>query len=381
MRWILSAIILISCLDVYADSLSKAKLYLKAGFPEESKREIIRDVVFDAPDSQAAEGYFLLGLILVEESMVLIANSYVHFNASELAMQSYISRQIKSNRNKQLWLGIGSLLSGVSGALSRNSVSSNLSYMRADIMSGQNSAYEHRSQNLTMMTFETSLRLNDMRLQGLKKFSKGISIWKELQEKFPDSEFSHVSIEMTEKFNNEIVAMGALSTAIDLSAKRKEVKVDLEEPKLSERFIEVKNFNRMIELYDTAIQNAPGTSYANMAYKMKMQTLLGWKKTSNSNRGMTIVVGLNKSNFGDMRGEKERRYNKYLPIFVETFNQLETEFPNDPELNLYRLKIVDLYKSLKDKESQKIWLNKILANSVKGDAYYNTAIIAAQKLK
>ena len=174
----------------------------------------------------------------------------------------------------------------VSGALSRNSVSSNLSYMRADIMSGQSSAYEHRSQNLTMMTFETTLRLNDMRIQGLKKFSKGISIWKELQEKFSESEFSQISIEMTEKFNNEIVAMGALSTAIDLSAKRKEVKVDLEEPKQSERIIEVENFNRLIELYDTAIQNTPGTSYANMAYKMKMQTLLGWKKTSN--RGMTI---------------------------------------------------------------------------------------------
>ena len=379
MRWILSAIILISCMDVYADSLSKAKLYLQADLPEESKREIIRNVVFDAPDSQVAEGYFLLGLILVEESMVLIANSYIHFNASELAMQNYISRQIKSNRNKQFWLGIGSLLSSVSGALSRNSVSSNLSYMRADIMSGQSSAYEHRSQNLTMMTFETSLRLNDMRLQGLKKFSKGISIWKELQEKFPDSEFSQVSIEMTEKFNNEIVAMGALSTAIDLSSKRKEVEVDLEERKQSERIIEVENFNRMIELYDTAIQNTPGTSYANMAYKMKMQTLLGWKKTSN--QGMTITVGLDKSNYGDRRGEKEKRYNKYLPIFVETFNQLETEFPNDPELNLYRLKIVDLYNSIKDKESQKIWLNKVLANSVKGDAYYNTAIIAAQKLK
>ena len=379
MRWILSAIILISCLDVYADSLSKAKLYLQAGLPEESKREIIRNVVFDAPDSQVVEGYFLLGLILVEESMVLIANSYIHFNASELAMQNYISRQIKSNRNKQLWLGIGSLLSSVSGALSRNSVSSNLSYMRADIMSGQSSAYEHRSQNLTMMTFETSLRLNDMRLQGLKKFSKGISIWKELQEKFPDSEFSQVSMEMAEKFNNEIVAMGALSTAIDLSSKRKEVEVDLEERKQSERIIEVQNFTRLIELYDAAIQNAPGTSYANMAYKMKMQTLLGWKKTSN--QGMTITVGLDKSNYGDKRGEKEVRYSIYLPIFVETFNQLETEFPNDPELNLYRLKIVDLYKSIKDKESQKIWLNKVLANSVKGDPYYNTAIIAAQKLK
>ena len=45
MRWLLSAIILISCSDVYADSLSKAKLYLQAGFPEESKREIIRNVV------------------------------------------------------------------------------------------------------------------------------------------------------------------------------------------------------------------------------------------------------------------------------------------------------------------------------------------------
>ena len=357
MRWILSAIILVSCLDVYADSLSKAKLYLQAGFPEESKREIIRNVVFDAPDSQAAEGYFLLGLILVEESMVLIANSYIHFNASELAMENYISRQIESNRNKQFWLGI---VAGVSSAL---------------ILPGQ------QSQNLTMMTLETSLRLNDMRLQGLKKFSKGISIWKELQEKFPDSEFSHVSIEMTEKFNNEIVAMGALSTAIDLSSKRKEVEVDLEEPKQSERIIEVENFNRMIELYDTAIQNAPGTSYANMAYKMKMQTLLGWKKISNSNRGMTIVVGLDKSNFGDMRGEKERRYNKYLPIFVETFNQLETEFPNDPELNLYRLKIVDLYKNMKDKESQEIWLNKILEKSVKGDAYHKTAIKELQKLK
>lgn len=377
MRWILSAIILISCLDVYADSLSKAKLYLKAGFPEESKREIIRDVVFDAPDSQAAEGYFLLGLILVEESMVLIANSYVHFNASELAMQSYISRQIKSNRNKQLWLGIGSLLSGVSGALSRNSVSSNLSYMRADIMSGQNSAYEHRSQNLTMMTFETSLRLNDMRLQGLKKFSKGISIWKELQEKFPDSEFSHVSIEMTEKFNNEIVAMGALSMAIDLSSKRKEVEVDLEEPKQLERVIEMKNFSRMIKLYDKAIQNAPGTSYANMAYKMKMQILLGWKKISNSNRGTTIAIGLDKSKFGG----KEARYNIYLPIFVETFNQLETEFPNDPELNLYRLKIVELYENIKDKNSQKIWLNKVLENSVEDDAYHKTAIKELQKLK
>ena len=379
MRWLLSAIILISCSDVYADSLSKAKLYLQAGFPEESKREIIRNVVFDAPDSQVAEGYFLLGLILVEESMVLIANSYVHFNASELAMQNYISRQIKSNRNKQLWLGIGSLLSSVSGALSRNSVSSNLSYMRADIMSGQSSAYEHRSQNLTMMTFETSLRLNDMRLQGLKKFSKGISIWKELQEKFPESKFSQISIEMTEKFNNEIVAMGALSTAIDLSSKRKEVKVDLEEPKQLESVIEVENFMRMIKLCDKASQNAPGTSYANMAYKIKMQTLLGWKRTSN--QGMTITVGLDKSNYGDRRGEKERRYSIYLPIFVETFNQLETEFPNDPELNLYRLKIVELYGNIKNKESQKIWLNKILANSVKGDAYYNTAIIAAQKLK
>ena len=96
---------------------------------------------------------------------------------------------------------------------------------------------------------------------------------------------------------------------------------------------------------------------------------------------MTITVGLDKSNYGDRRGEKEVRYSIYLPIFVETFNQLETEFPNDPELNFYRLKIVDLYKSIKDKESQKIWLNKVLANSVKGDAYYNTAIIAAQKLK
>ncbi len=244
-------------------------------------------------------------------------------------------------------------------------------------MSGQSSMYKHRSQNLTMMTFETSLRLNDMRLQGLKKFSKGISIWKELQEKFPESEFSQVSIEMTEKFNNEIVAMRALSTAIDLSSKRKEVEVDLEEPKQLERVIEMKNFSRMIKLYDKAIQNAPGTSYANMAYKMKMQTLLGWKKISNSNRGTTIAIGLDKSKFGG----KEARYNIYLPIFVETFNQLETEFPNDPELNLYRLKIVELYENIKDKNSQKIWLNKVLENSVADDAYHKTAIKELQKLK
>ena len=123
---------------------------------------------------------------------------------------------------------------------------------------------------------------------------------------------------VAEKFNNEIVAMGALSTAIDLSSKRKEVEVDLEERKQSERIIEVQNF----------------TPY-----------------TCSERHGGLLL-------------EK----NKY---------QLT---PGENRLGFLCV-INDLYKSIKDKESQKIWLNKVLANSVKGDAYYNTAIIAAQKLK
>lgn len=110
-----------------------------------------------------------------------------------------------------------------------------------------------------------------------------------------------------------------------------------------------------IEWYDKVILEFPNTYAAELAFKRKLFTILGWRE-----------LGEYGNSFGVQSDIK-----KYLPILLQTFVAFETSFPESSFLQGFRYQIAQVYWRNKDWSNATFWLNKIIDKSKGQPSFYS----------
>ena len=109
--------------------------------------------------------------------------------------------------------------------------------------------------------------------------------------------------------------------------------------------------------YDKTITEFPDTKAARIAYEEKIRTLLGWKE-----RGQ----------YGSSYGLK-KDFNQYMPKVLNTFEELQQNFPSASTLQAFRYQIAQAYWSKKDWDNTRYWLNEIIKKAGNTDSFYKDA--------
>jgi tetratricopeptide (TPR) repeat protein len=109
-----------------------------------------------------------------------------------------------------------------------------------------------------------------------------------------------------------------------------------------------------IEWYDRVIKEFPGTEAAELAYRKKLFTILGWKES-----------GQYPQSFG-IRGQ----FKKYIQPLLETFTSFEASFPESPYLQGFRYQIAQSYWVAKDWTNTRVWLNKVIEKGGDQPSFY-----------
>jgi tetratricopeptide (TPR) repeat protein len=121
-----------------------------------------------------------------------------------------------------------------------------------------------------------------------------------------------------------------------------------------------------IDWYDKVILEFPKTYAAELAYKRKLFTILGWKESGQ---------------YGSSYGVRND-YKKYMPILLKTFDEFESSFPESSYLQGFRYQIAQTYWGSKDWDNTRIWLNKIIDKSNGQPSFYSeTAKARLKKLE
>ncbi|MDD2338106.1 MAG: hypothetical protein PHD01_16225 [Geobacteraceae bacterium] len=112
-----------------------------------------------------------------------------------------------------------------------------------------------------------------------------------------------------------------------------------------------------IDWYDVTIKECKGTAAAELAYARKLFALLGWEKERHlAGSSSTEGVGL--------KIDSKRYPDKYAECFnkfLDTFSCFETDFPESPYLQGFRLQIAQQYWKDKDWNNTRKWLEKMVA--------------------
>lgn len=126
----------------------------------------------------------------------------------------------------------------------------------------------------------------------------------------------------------------------------------------SERFIIdtswIPKVEAAVKWYDKVITEFPSTEAAKLAYEEKMKALLGWK-----DRGQ----------YGEWHGI-HKDFKRYMPQLVNTFEELESAFPNASNFQAYRFQVAQAYWREDKWDEARSWLNKIIVSAGDGDSFY-----------
>lgn len=118
--------------------------------------------------------------------------------------------------------------------------------------------------------------------------------------------------------------------------------------------------------YDKTIAEFPGSEAAEIAFKSKLFTILGWKEPGQ---------------YGSSYGV-EADFKKYLPLLIEAFGAFEGAFPKSPYLQGFRYQIAQVYWERNDWQNTREWLNKVIqAGDGRQSFYTETAKARLNKLQ
>lgn len=109
-----------------------------------------------------------------------------------------------------------------------------------------------------------------------------------------------------------------------------------------------------IEWYDRVINEFPGSKAAELAYRKKIFTLLGWEDPGQ---------------YGAKHGAK-KSFSTYIPLVIETFNEFEAAFPESSYLQGFRYQIAQEYWRNKKWDGTRTWLQKVLDSSGGKETFY-----------
>jgi len=123
------------------------------------------------------------------------------------------------------------------------------------------------------------------------------------------------------------------------------------------------NVELAIEWYDRVIQEFPNSTAAEIAFKKKLFTLLGWKE-----RGQ----------YGSSYGVKNN-LKTYMPKVLNTFAEFKEAFPESSSLQGFRYLIAQAYWNNKKWNETREWLQKIIDSSGEKETFYTQAAKARLK--
>ena len=190
-----------------------------------------------------------------------------------------------------------------------------------------------------------------------RKISVALDSWRTLVAKFPKSEkaklvkeriseLAEIVGESTEKTIRNAVARSYLRHGDFWSDKKSRVfNIDSSW---------IPNVEAANKWYDKVIAEFPKTPAAELAYKNKLRTLLGWKEP-----------GRYGSSFG-----LKKNFLQYMPQLTETFAAFERDFPESGSLQAFRYQIAQAYWKDKNWHNTKKWLNKIISIAGDRDSFY-----------
>ena len=115
--------------------------------------------------------------------------------------------------------------------------------------------------------------------------------------------------------------------------------------------------------YDKILKEFPKSKAAEIAYRRKLFTLLGWKEPGK---------------YGEAYGLK-KNFKKYINKVLDTFYQYEKTFPNSSYLQGFRYQIAQAYWMRKDWKNARLWLNKVIQKGEGKNTFYTQT--AKERLK
>lgn len=190
-----------------------------------------------------------------------------------------------------------------------------------------------------------------------KRLSAALNTWNTLVEKHPDSkqtelvkgkisELTEIIGESTTETINNAVALSYFRNA-DVWSKNKEAAFTIDGSWIPA-------VEAAIKWYEKVIIEFPKSPAAEVAYKSKFRTLLGWKDPGR---------------YGEWQGVRED-FEKYMPQILETFSSFEADFPQSRSLQAFRYQIAQLYWRRDNYEKTREWLNLIISISGDSDSFY-----------
>lgn len=190
-----------------------------------------------------------------------------------------------------------------------------------------------------------------------KRLSAALNTWNTLVEKHPNSkqaelvkgkisELTEIIGESTIETINNAVALSYFRNA-DFWSRNKEATFTIDGSWIP-------RVEAAIKWYEKVIIEFPQSPAAELAYKSKIHTLLGWKDPGR---------------YGEWQGARED-FEKYMPQILETFSSFEADFPQSRSLQAFRYQIAQLYWRRSNYEKVREWLNLIISISGDSDSFY-----------
>ena len=125
----------------------------------------------------------------------------------------------------------------------------------------------------------------------------------------------------------------------------------------------IPNVESSIKWFDKVISEYPKTNASRIAYKKKLNTILGWKEIGQYGSSYGI-----RDNFG-----------KYMPLLLSTFESFKEDHPNASSLQAFRYQIAQSYWKNRYWNETRVWLNKIIEEANGNDSFYKD--LAERRLK
>ena len=186
----------------------------------------------------------------------------------------------------------------------------------------------------------------------------GLSRWRELQTKYPETEEAKHVTERAEALSS-LVGESAKSFVTNAVASTYLRHADFWSRGKSSIFSIDSSWIPKVETaitwYDLVLDEFPHSPAALVAFESKMKTLIGWKDPGE--------VGMR---YGLFRVEND----PHMALLIQCFEDYLAAFPKAGSRQAFRYQIAQTYWHRQDWENTRIWLNKIIESEPNGKSFY-----------
>lgn len=197
------------------------------------------------------------------------------------------------------------------------------------------------------------------------KVGLAISTWRELIDRFPESEEARLVVELLDQIGEivETTASGTLDNQIarshlrngDWWSRGREEGITIDTSWIPRD-------KAALQWYDRVIAEFPGTPSAILALKRKFQTVYGWKEPGQ---------------YGQTYGVK--KLSGEIQDLIAVFTELETADPEDVDLQRFRYMIAQSFWQYQKSDDTRTWLQTIIDADAGNGGFY--ADLAQWRLK